>query len=421
MVSNINIAKNGYIVDNYYNTIIVTAKQEVYSNSLSNYTIDEKMRLLNSCIVIPVFRLYILDDYENILEDISQDFTNGSLSVTYQSGCRRTLNITLLNGHDKYTPYGNNPYIYMGCKFRLDAGIFIDDTIYWFQQGIFLLQDPTQNASGSEQTVSFNLYDKFALFDGTIFGNSTLKTIVPEGIIMRQAFQNIINADKGNGMPYDTKPIIFNSKYITQETYKTIKQDFNANIGDVLLDCGNTISSDVYYNVYGNLVVENNVNEFLNANFPIILRFNNEDRIIRSKTISYNWSKLRNQIIVKGAITNGYQFSGGAENTNVMSPFYIKGRCGIRGEVITDSNLYSDTLCVEKAMYTLVERQRGVMSLNINTGYIPFVDVNKSVLCNFDDLHLSNQNYVIDSYNMTISQDPSMSFSLTNIGEIIFN
>ena len=131
--------------------------------------------------------------------------------------------------------------------------------------------------------------------------------------------------------------------------------------------------------------------------------------------------KLRNQIIVKGAITNGYQFSGSAENTNAMSPFYIKGRCGIRGEVITDSNLYSDTLCVEKAMYTLVERQRGVMSLNINTGYIPFVDVNKSVLCNFDDFHLSNQNYVIDSYNMTISQDPSMSFSLTNIGEIIFN
>ncbi len=416
-----NIAKNGYIVDNYYNSIIDIAENELYGNAFSQFSLLEQMKIINSDIVIPVFRLFLLDDFENIISDISQDFVNGDLSVTYQSGTRRTLNITLLNGHDKYSPHGSNSIIYLGCKFRLDAGIFIDKTIYWFQQGVFLLQDPSQSANDSEQTVSFNLYDKFSLFDGTVNGSSNLKIILPQGVIMKQAFQNILSTDRGNGISLDFKPIIFNSKYIMQETYKTIKQDFNANVGDILLECANTICSDVYYNVYGNLTVENNIIEFLNANLPIILRLNDGDKILRNKSITYNWSKLRNQIIVKGAITNGYQFSGSAENINPISPYYSKGKVGLRAEVITDSNLYSDDLCIEKAMYTLIERQRGVKSLTLSLGYVPFLNVNKSVLCSFEDLHLNNENFVIDSYSMSISSDPAISLNLTNVGEVIFD
>ena len=416
-----NIVKNGYIVNNLSNTIIAKAEREVANGFEAELSLAQQMSLYNSDIIIPVFQLYLLDDYENILRDISRDFLSGSLSCTYQSGKRRTLNVTLLNREGLYSPHGNNSLIYLGSRFKLETGIFYNKTIYWFSQGIFLLQDPQQSSNNNEQTVSFNLHDKFSLFDGTIGGNSTLKTIIPQGVPMKQAFVNIITSDRGDGVSFDTKPIIFNSQYISQTTYKTIKQDFNANIGDAIIDCGNTISSDVYYNVNGNMTVESNVNNFLNGNFPVALRVKDGDKIVRNKSLTYNWSKLRNKIVVKGAITNGYQFTATAENKNKMSPYNIFTKYGVRPEVVSDNKLYSDKLCLEKAMYLLIEKQRGVKSLTLSLGYVPSINVNQSILCSFDELSLQDENFVIDSFSMNISSDPAVSVNLTNVGEVMFN
>lgn len=416
-----NIIKNGYIVDNLNNTVIDKAKHEVHQNAFGKFSLDDLTKIFNQWIITPVFRLFLLDDDERIIKDISPDFISGDLSCTYQSGKRRTLNISLLNGHGQYTPHGRNYSIYLGCKFRLDAGVLIDDTIYWFQQGIFLLQDPMQSSNDSDQVVTFNLHDKFSLFDGTVSGTTYLKTILPVDVPMRQAFINIISANAGNGKPFDCKPLIFNSQYTDVKTQKTIRQDFGSNLGDILIDCANTISSDVYYNVYGNMVVESNVNQFLNGNFPMIFRLSDGDKIVRDHSLNYNWSKLRNKIIVKGAIVNGYQFSGSAENNSILSPFNVKNRkISLRAETISDSKLYSDSLCKEKAMYTLIERQRGVKTLNLSTGYLPFIDVNQSFAVTFADLQLDNETFIIDSFNMSISSEPSMSVNLSNIGEVVF-
>ena len=259
------------------------------------------------------------------------------------------------------------------------------------------------------------------MFDGTINGSTSMKVILPVGVPMKQAFINILTADRGNNEPFDKKPILFNSALSTVNTQKTIKLDFGANIGDVLLDSAKTISSDVYYNIHGNMTVESNVQEFLSSNFPVIFRINENDKILRNCSMTYNWSKLRNKIIIKGAIKDGYQFSDSAENSNIMSPFSSRNKTiGIRAEVITNSKLYADSLCKEQAMYTLIEKQRGVKSLSLSCGYIPFLDVNRSVLINLPNLNLFNSNFIIDSFSMNISDDPSVSINLTNMGEVIF-
>ena len=420
-MSKLNIAKNGYIVDNSNNAVLAKAEHEFYINAFSKFTLNEICNIFNRHTLIPVFRLYLLDDDENIIKDISQDMLSGDLTRTYQTGKRCTLTANLLNGHGKYTPANKNYEIYLGCKLRFDAGMLINNDIYWFQQGIFILKDMSFSSNDSEQTVTFNLHDKFALFDGTIRGTSALKTIVPVGVPMKQAFINILGLDNGTGKPYDKKPIIFNTEYATQNTYKTIKTDFNSNYGAILIDSANTISSDVYYNAYGNMVVKSNVNEFLQQNLPVVFRINDGDRILYNKSISYNWDKLRNRIIVKGAITNGYQFTATADNTNLFSLYNVNnGRYGVRSEVVSDPKLYSDTLCMEKAMYTLVERQRGVKTLSLSLGYIPFLDVNQSILVTLSDYDLNNANYVIDSISMSISDTPSVSLQLSNIGDVVF-
>lgn len=417
-----NILINNCITDNINGSTELSVEHEYYNNKFfSDFVINDIYEIFNNCIIIPVFRLYLLDDEENILYDISPDFINGNLQCTYQSGTRRTLSINLINNNSKYTQSNSLTYLYFGRKFRLDAGIVVNKDIYWFQQGVFLMQDPNISCDDSKQTINVSLSDKFSLFDGTINGSTSMKVILPVGVPMKQAFINILTADKGNNEPFDKKPILFNSALSTVNTQKTIKLDFGANIGDVLLDSAKTISSDVYYNIHGNMTVESNVQEFLSSNFPVIFRINENDKILRNCSMTYNWSKLRNKIIIKGAIKDGYQFSDSAENSNIMSPFSSRNKTiGIRAEVITNSKLYADSLCKEQAMYTLIEKQRGVKSLSLSCGYIPFLDVNRSVLINLPNLNLFNSNFIIDSFSMNISDDPSVSINLTNMGEVIF-
>lgn len=178
-----------------------------------------------------------MDDEENILYDISPDFINGNLQCTYQSGTRRTLSINLINNNSKYTQSNSLTYLYFGQKFRLDAGIVVNKDIYWFQQGVFLMQDPNISCDDSKQTINVSLSDKFSLFDSTINGSTSMKVILPVGVPMKQAFINILTADKGNNEPFDKKPILFNSALSTVNTQETIKLDFGANIGDVLWKC----------------------------------------------------------------------------------------------------------------------------------------------------------------------------------------
>lgn len=414
-----NIYKNGYIVDTVQNINIASITKQVYLNSFNKIGFDKLINILKGDVVIPVFRLYLLHDNEQIRLDASEDVTSSSLSIQYQSGQRRTMNITLANTDGKWNPKPITGLIWTGSKFRFDTGIVIGDILYWKQQGIFLFKDPNLVRENSNQTITLSLCDKFGLLDGTIYGMTSLRTIIPVGVPMYQSFNTLLTSDRGNGVPFDIKPILFNTKYKDVLTYYTIKQEAGNNVGDLFIEMSETISSDVYYNEYGNMVVSSNVNEFISSNFPIVYRFTENDKDIISANITYNTSQIRNKVIVKGAIVNGYQFSAIAENKNLKSDYCIQYN-GEIPENISDNNLYSDELCMERAMFELVNYTRGSKTLNISCTYNPIFDVNQSILIDYPSLNIHNENYVIDSISMNIEGGATTSLTLTNINEVIF-
>ena len=413
-----NIYKNGYVVDTVQNIHVTAITEQVYLNSFHKIGADTLTRVLKGDIVIPVFRLYLLHDNEQIRMDASEDLISGSLSVQYQTGQRRTMNVTLVNSNNKWTPKPVSGLIWVGSKFRFDTGLVIGNVIYWKQQGIFLLKDASMARDNSNQTISLSLCDKFGMLDGGVYGKTSLKTIIPVGVPISQAFTSLLQSDRGNGDPYDFKSIMFNSQYISTPVYYTVKQDVGNTIGDILIEMGKTISSDVFYDEYGSLNIQSNINEFISSNFPIIYRFNEGDRDVVSANITYNTSQVRNKVIVKGAVTNGYQFSATAENRNLKSDYCIQYN-GIIPEIVNDSKLYSDQLCMERAMYDLVNYTRGTKTLNISGTYLPLLDVNQSVMVYFPSLGLYNENYVIDSVSLNIG-DGATSVTMTNINEVIF-
>ena len=152
-----NIIRNGYVYDTVKRLKTCLIKEEKMLQTLSADDMTNVIRAYQKGTIIPCFRLYILHEDETPNVDISADCISGSLSVTYQTGQRRTLNVTLVNKDNKYKPDPVNSLIWIGTKFRLDAGIVNDGVLYWKQQGVFVLNDPSRSREGAQHTISLSL------------------------------------------------------------------------------------------------------------------------------------------------------------------------------------------------------------------------------------------------------------------------
>lgn len=414
-----NIILNDSVVDNSSGVSVTRIKQEIdmLHEGVSPLFIS---KILKSAITIPVFRLYLLNDDESIRMDASEDLVSGDLSITYQTGQRRALNVTLMNVNNKWTPKPIVGLIYMGSKFRLDTGIVHNNTVYWKRQGIFVVQDPSYARNNSNQTISLSMCDKFGLLDGTVCGKSSLKTIIPAGINMEQAFRTILTTDRGGGMVYDSKRIVFSERHKNINTYFDIKQNYNENLGDVLIELGKSISCDVFYNEYGNLIVQSGCDDYASNALPIVYDFIEGERDIVSGSVKENWQKLRNSVTVKGAIVNGNQFTATIVNNVPHSPFSVSACRMELPEVIEDSKIYSDALCRDRAMYELIQYSRGVKSLSLTCNYIPHLDVNQMGLVNYESLNIEHSPFIIDSVSISLSSNAQTTVQMTNPKEACF-
>ncbi len=413
-----NIYDGGYVYENTHNEYIARVEHEVYFNSLLSLDMDILVRYFKGTSVIPVFRVFVLHDDETVDYEISCDVIDANLNISYQTGQRRTMSMTLSNA-DGHWIYGARNTLWHGMRFRLDCGVVIGDTLYWQRQGVFLLQEPSHAADGSRRTVSLTLCDKWGLWDGSVYGSTQFKTIIPAGIPMRQAFDSIIHEDDNTGKMWDEKPLRFDNEYMDTTTYYTIKQDAGQNKSENLQSMAATISCDVYYDAKGCCNVASNISEFMNNNFPVVWRFTEGDADCSSPTLRYNRSRYYNKIITKGNIVNGYQFSAVAENRNRRS-LYNTIDCPITPKVNNNTHLYSDTLCLEQSMKEMVDQSRGLLSVSLTTGYLPFLDVNQAVCLNFPSAGINDGVYVIDSISYSIGTACTMSLSLTSNTEVIF-
>lgn len=413
-----NIYEGGYIYENTSNEYIMRASNEVYLPSLLLLDYDLLHTYFKNETVVNVFRIFVLTEDEKVDYEISSDVISANMSITYQSGQRRTLNLTLANQGNKWR-YGARENLWRGMKFRLDAGVLIDDTVYWQPHGIFILHEPVPSSDGSNQTISLSLTDKWGLWDGSAFGNTQFKTIIPTQVPMRFAFETIIHDSNGIGGMWDCKPIKFNSQYWDTLTYYTIKQDAGQSIAEPLLSMANTISSDCYYDELGHFNVESNVWEFINDNVPVIWNFDEYGMDCDTPQLKYKQTEYYNQIKTKGAIVNGYQFTGTAQNTNRHSMYNIYDM-PLLPKTNSNPKLFSNELCAEQSRYEMVYQSRGLMSVSMTCSCIPFLDVNKSVLLNFPSLGINNEIFIIDSISYNIGSDCKMTISLTSAAEVIF-
>lgn len=365
------------------------------------------------------FRVYLLHEDETIDKDITPYvIMDGSLEKTYQQGQTRSMSLNLINSSNIWNPSPVKGHLFANSKFKLQMGVQTSKAIYWIDEGVFVCQDPDLSNANASKTVSIELFDKFALLDGTITGTIENDFEIPMGTNIYKAIRSLLRLPKDRlGNPYDAQRIVFPQKYRQEKTPYTIKKTANNTIGEILIDLANCLSCDIFYDEVGRLTLRDNLDDLDYHNRNSVWNYQQDN-----ETINVNrkdeWSKIKNRYIVIGSNINGAQCKGIAENTNPASVYNVNGSFGVRPNIIEDNLIYSNDYCRQRARYELKKNYMRNINISFDSIYIPHVAPNDLVRWNFADYNFIKNDFIVDSVSIPLNPKELMHLNITNVSEL---
>lgn len=396
---------------------------------MDNPTFYDYLDALEKPVLVPCLKLEWLNPDDTISHEITSDLynTNGTLNITNQNGCRRTFNLQIHNDDGRYNIDVNK--IWLGQKVKLYLGLYIGDTPYLIQQGVFYITNPTDIMNTSARCIQINCVDKWGFLDGSLFGTLDGIYKIPVGSDIFVATKKLLMTDRGNGLLLDsTMPNIstfFNTKMtrLSDGTQVSVlKTPFTATVekgqtyADVLLQFNTMLAGCIYYDTVGRLNIEPNEDDLLDKDKEIMYNFDQNNCEILSKSRDYQFTDVYNDILCVGATINGYMAKGRATNTNVQSDLCVQ-RIGKKTKVFEDTNYYSDELCQDWANYLLRENTILHSSLNITTIPMYHLDVNKLITITNEKNHLEQEKFLINSLSIPLGIG-QMTMSVISVNEL---
>lgn len=370
--------------------------------------------------VKPRFRISVLNPDETISyvipdEDIPQDGI--SYTEEYQNGQRRSITLKLINTNDKYTPSING--IWLTTKFLFEVGIVSSgNIIHWFPRGIYIMGDVSYTHDNSNNEVSIQLNDKYAIFESKI-GTLDEAYEIPVDSDIEDAINGLRNFSMGNGYILDYKPIILDPSFIGAKTQNTIRIEEGQTLGSIIDALATQLSAEYYYNNLGNLCFYP-LNETVDdSNKPVIWVFENWTRSLHNLSLNYKNSEVVNVVKVVGDNIDNGIYSAIVSNNNPASPICVE-RIGRRvAPKYTEANIWSDDLAYDMANYYL--RQFSFVSVNFscNVGFNPVLAINNIIEVENSKLGLQREKLLITSISFS-SSDGLMSLNLCNTKDLPF-
>ena len=396
---------------------------------MSNLTFYDYLDALEKPVIVPCLKLEWLNPDDTISHEITSSLynTNGTLNISNQNGCRRTFNLQIHNIDGKFDIDVNK--IWLGQKVKLYLGLYIDDTPYFIQQGVFYITNPTDIMNPSTKCIQINCVDKWGYLDGSLFGTLEGKYKVPVGADIFTATKKLLMTDKGNGYPIDNITPNISTYFKTKMTQRTdgklisvLETPFTADIdrgqtyADVLIQFNTMLAGCIYYDIVGRLNIEPNEDDLLDYNKEIVYNFTQKNCEVLGKSRDYQFNEVYNDILCVGATINGYMASGRATNTNIQSDLCVQ-RIGKKTKVFEDTNYYCDELCQDWANYLLRRNTILQSSLNITTIPMYHLDVNKLITITNEKNHLEQEKFLINSLSIPLGVG-QMSMSVISVSEL---
>jgi len=379
---------------------------------------EQLMKWISQNEVAARYRIYVLYPDETInyvipSEDILLD---GSYNENYQNGQRRSLSFSLYNIDGKYTPNINT--LWAGTRLKLELGVELpDNTVVWFQKGIFIITQLTPSISAEQAIVQVNASDKFCLFEEKT-GALTSTYEIPEGSEIEEVIRTILLTDMGDGYPMDQQDIIYNSLFKGKKTQATISKSPGDTLGAILLDLATQLSAEIFYNSMGMLTVVPMDEVSLDSNKPLIFNYEFDKGDFSSMDFTYDMSSIVNRIIVIGSSSNGGVARAVAVNDDPGSPLCYQ-RIGYRtGNIINDSNITTDLLAQERASYELRSQLILKSSTSIEVLYNPFLNVNNLITITCEFFGLAHEKFLIQSLSYPLNYNGVTTITISNIKNI---
>lgn len=318
--------------------------------------------------------------------------SSGELHCNLQNGQRRTASVALSNVDQRFD-YNINA-LWFGQEVALDEGMILPNgqEIY-FQQGVFLLETPKDELRPAERTITYNLVDKWANLDGTLYGNLEGSYEVEEGINIFQPITELLSEDKGNGQKVDNVTPIYTDYYngMTQampdgttvamtDTPYTFRADSESGtIAEVVLGLTGMLNAWVGYDNTGALRVDPSQDDLLDTAKPVAWQFQLEDFSFLGATYTIKNTEVYNDYIVVGEQLDDYtQPYGRATNTNPQSDTNVQtiGRKTFREQ---RAGFATNTQCQDLANWMLKRSSILQKAVSISCSQILHINENELV------------------------------------------
>ncbi len=330
-----------------------------------------KQRIINRYL-----KVNILDFGYKVVDEISGNVSSFDMNIDADSDIRRTCSVEIIVTDASFDIAAGNK-IWLDKYIQPYIGIENIRTgeIQWYNQGIYLIDNPTWRYDAENNKLSFSAVDLMSKMTGLRNGNLPgLPYVVPQGSNIRNAIITTI------GLAGFTKYVVDDCKQrdgkVITLPYE-IKIERGGTIYDVLRELRDVLPQyEMYFDIDGVFhyhYIPTGEDE------PVDVDDDLWNAILSSEQINTDFESVKNVVEVWGKDMERSQPHATSKEENPDSPFYIGGDIGEIRIVLQGgdyNNIQSTNLAKQRADLELYWRCRMQDTITLSCLPVPWFDVN---------------------------------------------
>lgn len=353
----------------------------------------------------------------------------GTINHNWQNGRRTSASVTLDNVDGSYD-YNFNT-VWFGQEIALDEGLILSDgqTEFYIQQGVFLIETPTETLQPVRRTVTYNLVDKVAALDGSLGGNLEGTYQVDLGTNIFTPIASLLLEDKGNGYPIDSVTPIF-TEYYNSKTQTlpdgtsvsmvlspyTLTIEGGQTKWNVISSLAAMVNGWVGYDETGALRIDPSQDDILDSTKPILWEFSmNETELLGMAYTVKNTEVYNDYIVVGDMMDDNSQPKGRAQIFDPTSPCDINA-IGRKTTRVQKSGFATNKQCQDYAEWMVKRSAVLQRAVSISCSQILHMRGNNIVtLVRSDKTGNPVERHLIQGYSRPLSSNGAMTITATSV------
>ncbi len=355
----------------------------------------------------------------------------GTLTVNLQNGVRRTASVTLANSDGAFDY--NVDRMWFGQEIALDEGLVLPNgEDYYIQQGVFLIETPRETVESGRRTIEYELVDKWAGLDGTLWGKLEGTYRGALGVNIFQQMDKLLQDDKGNGQKVDPLPPVYTEYYNgkTQELADGTKANLvdapytlevdpgSGTYASVMLGFAEMLNAWIGYDPTGRLRIDPSQDDLLDSEKPVSHTFSMGETELLGMTYTAENTEVYNDYIVLGAaLDDNAQPGARATNNDPMSDTNVQ-LIGRKTVWTSEDGYTTQTQCRDRAEWELKRATVLQKSVDISCGQLFHIRENEIVrIVRTDKRESPTERHLVMGFSRPLAGDGAMTISAVSVAD----